>query len=183
MQIAQGAHNSFALAAALHGRAWALQRGDPAELLAIAERFLDIYRAANVHRGLAPGLIALAAGAQARLGNEPAALALLREAIVICRDDGTRPMAAAVLGFALSPLRRAGGPEVAAVLVGALDRGVLASVANFPGAPEGRVRVLTQLRDDLGDQQTDELAARGAAMSYDELIAYAVESLSKAASS
>ena len=61
-EIAQRAGNETFLANVLNGRAWALQRDDPEEALAVAEQFLEIYRRTGVARGVASGLTALAAG-------------------------------------------------------------------------------------------------------------------------
>ncbi len=159
------------------GRAWALQRDDPEGALAIAEQFLEIYRRTGVARSVAPGLMALAAGVRARLGDDHGALPLLRDAVVIARDDGTLPPAAAALGFALNPLCRTGHPDVAATLLGALDRGALAHVAGFPGTANARARALARVRDALGDDHAEQLVERGAAMTYEEVIGYAIEQL------
>ena len=167
---------------ALNGRAWALQRDDPVGALAAAESFLELSDNGKFHRGLAPGMMSLAASLRSRLGDDAGALTLLRDAAVIARDDGTRPQAAAALGFSLNPLCRTGRHEVAAVLIGALDRGAFAAAAHFPGAAEGRARTLARVADELGAPKTDELGAIGAAMPYDELIAYVIEQLGEAAS-
>ena len=129
-------------------------------------------------RSTVPGLMALVAGLRARLGDDDGALPLLRDAVVIARDDGTLPQAAAAFGFALNPLCRTGRPDVAATLIGALDRGALAQVAGFPGTADARARTLARIHDALGDEKTDQLVAHGASMTYDELIRYAIEQLS-----
>ena len=53
----------------------------------------------------------------------------------------------------------------------------MAQIASFPGAREPRERTLARVRDALGDEQTDMLLDRGAAMTYDEVIGYALEEL------
>jgi predicted ATPase/class 3 adenylate cyclase len=175
IQLVQRTGNQQVLANVLNGRAWALQRDDPQAALAVAEQFLEIYRRTGVARSVAPGLTALAAGLRARLGDNHGALPLLRDAVVIARDDGTLPTAAAALGFALNPLCRIGRPEAAATLIGALDRGALAHVAGFPGTADARARTLARVRDALGDDHAERLIERGAAMTYEEVIGYAIE--------
>ncbi len=177
MHLAQRSGNQQFLANVFNGRAWALQRDDPEGALAMAEQFLEIYRRTQVARSVAPGLTALAAGLRARLGDDEGALSLLHDAMVIARDDGTLPAAGVALGFALTPLRRTGRLEVAAIFVGALDHGALAHVANFPGAADSRTRAAARLRDALGAERAAVLEEQGAAMTYDEMIRYALEQL------
>jgi hypothetical protein len=177
LQLAQRTGNRHALLNALQGRAWALHRDDPAGALAVAEQFLEIYRASEAARGVAPGLMALAAGMRARLGDDRGALPLLREAVVIARDDGALPQAAAAIGFALNPWCRIGRWDVAAVLLGALEHGAFAQVAGFPGTADARARTHARIRDELGEETTDLLMARGAAMSQDEMIRFAIDQL------
>jgi predicted ATPase/class 3 adenylate cyclase len=177
IRLGRGIGNLMLLGNALNGRAWALQRDDPEAALHAAEEFLDLYRRHGIARSVVPGTTALAGGLHARLGDDDGAVALIHEAVVISRDDGAMPQAAAALGFALRPLCRTGRPEVAAILVGALDRGAVAHVARFPGAAEGRARALAQIRGALGDEQTNLLVDRGASMPYDEVIRYALDQL------
>jgi predicted ATPase/class 3 adenylate cyclase len=177
LQLAQHTGQEYALAHALYARAWALERDDPHEALASVEQFVDLYRRDGIFRGLAPGALSLAAGLRSRLGDHDVALPMLRDAVAIARDDGTSPQAAAALGFALRPLARTGHPDVAATLIGALDHGALARVANFPGSADARSRTLARIRDTLGVQRTDQLVEHGAAMDYDNLISYAIEHL------
>lgn len=177
LHLAQQTGNEQLLAHALHARAWALQRDDPEAALASAEQFLELYHRDRIFHSLAPGATALAAGLRSRLGDDHSAFPLLRDAVVIARDDGTTPMAAAALGFALRPLTRTGHADVAATLIGALDHGALAHVANFPGTADVRTRTLTHIRDTLGDEPTDQLVERGAAMTYEQIIGYAIDRL------
>ena len=179
LRLAQRLGNQTLLTGALNGRAWALQRDDPEGALAAAEQFLQVQRS-GVARNTVPGVLALAAGLRARLGDDHGALPALHDAMVIARDDGTLPQAAAVLGFALNPLCRTGQPEVAATLIGALERGALAQVAGFPGTADSRTRTLARIQDQLGVEKTDQLVAHGAALTRDELFAYALAALGTA---
>ena len=180
LQLAQRVGNQSLLTGALNGKAWALQRDDPEGALAAAEQFLEVQRASGVARNTVPGLLALAAGLRARLGDDHGALPVLHDAVVIARDDGTLPQAAAALTFALNPLCRTGQQEVAATLIGALERGALAQAAGFPGTADSRARTLARIRDTLGVEKTDQLVAQGAALTRDELFAYALAALGTA---
>jgi predicted ATPase/class 3 adenylate cyclase len=177
LALARRSDNVMVLSSAYHGLAWALQRDDPAAALAAAEQFLDLYREFDVSAGAACSVMALAGGLRARLGDDTGALALLREAVVVGRDQGVRPQLAAALDWALSPLTRAGRPTVAATFLGALTRGPLAGVGAFPGVDTARARMLARVRTMLGDQTTDGHVARGANMTYDDLLQYAIEQL------
>ena len=179
VELARRSGNRNLLANAHHATAWALQRDDPAAALAAAEQCLDLYRQSDIAAFAASSVMALAGGLRARLGDDPGALELLHDAVVVGRDQGTRPQLAAGLDWALSPLTRTGRPDVAATFLGGLTRGALAGVGNFPGVDAARARTLERVRAVLGDDQTDELVARGATMSYDELVQYAIHHLDR----
>jgi predicted ATPase len=176
-ELGRRSGNRSLLAAGYHATAWALKRDDPAAALAAAEQYIDLYRQFDVTAYAVSTVTALAGGLRARLGDDPGALELLREAVLVGRDQGTRPQLAAVLDWALSPLNRTGQPDVVATFIGALTDGALAEVGNFPGVEGARARTLERVRADLGDDKTDELVARGTAMSYDELVEYAIHHL------
>jgi hypothetical protein len=95
------------------------------------------------------------------------------------RDHGARPSLAAALDWSLSPLVKLGRPEPAATLVGALTGGPLAEVSAVPLGHGARVRTLERIRTALGDETTDTLVADGAAMTYDELVQYAIRHLDR----
>ncbi len=179
LEIARESQNVNAISGALQGTTWALRRDDPDAALAAAEEYIHLYHEFGVGIGSATGMMALAGGLRARLGDDIGALELLHEAVTLGRDQGVRPQLAAALDFALALLVRTGRPEVAATFFGALTGGSLADVGNFPGVAAARSRSLERVGDVLGDQ-TDTLVARGAAMSYDELTEYAIRELDPA---
>ena len=179
VELARRSSNRSLLANAHHATAWAFQRDDPAAALAAAEQYLDLNRQFDTGAFSASTVMALAGGLRARLGDDSGALELLHQAVVVGRDQGVRPQLAAGLDWALSPLIRAGRPDVAATFLGGLTRGALAGVGNFPGVDAARARTLDRVRAVLGDDQTDELVARGATMSYDELVEYALDHLDR----
>ena len=180
LELARQLRNVAVIAVAQHGLAWALQRDDPAGALAAAEQYIDLYHEFDVAAGSATSAFALAGGLRARLGDDAGALELLHEAVTLARDQGVRPQLAAAADWALSPLLRTGRPDVAATFLGALTDGPLADVSNFPGVAAARSRSLERVRSVLGDAKTDELVARGGAMTYDELVDYALNHLAPA---
>ena len=174
MQTAQRLGSPSMLAAGYHALAWASQRNDPDAALDAAEHCIAIQRATGVQRGTQSGALSLAAGLRARRGDDPGALELLHDALALARDDGTMPQAAAALTYAVRPLRHLGRDDAAAVFVGAMERGVVAGVAKFPGMQEGNARALARIRDALGNDKTDELVERGGALDRDELFQFAL---------
>jgi predicted ATPase/class 3 adenylate cyclase len=176
LELARRTRNVCVLCAALHGVAWARQRDDPTVALAAAEEYIDLYREYGVGTGATSSVLALAGGLRARLGDDTGAVGLFHEAITVARDHGVRPQLAATLDWSLSPLLRTGRAEVAATFIGALTNGPLAGVADFPLVAGNRARAAERSRTVLGDA-TDGYFGRGAAMSYDELVAYAIGEL------
>ena len=125
-------------------------------------------------------MLALAGGLRARLGNPAGALELLRGALLFSRDQGLRTQVAASLDWSLSPLTKLGRPEPAATFLGALTRGPLVEVGNFPEVDVTRTRILERVRAALGDNATDTFVAQGAAMTHDEIVVYALHHLTPA---
>ena len=179
LELARELGNTAMITAALYAVSWALHRADPAAGLAAAEECIDLYRRVDVNYGATSGVFSIAGGLRAQLGNDVGALELLQEAVIVARDQGVRPQLAAALDWALSPLFRLGRPEVAATFLGALRQGSLAGVGDFPGVAAARSRSLDRAREVLGDEAETHFA-RGAAMSNDELVAYAIRHLDPA---
>ena len=99
---------------------------------------------------------------------------LLRRAVAICRDQGIGPQLAATIDWALGPLLRTDQATVAARLIGALTDGALAGMSGFPGVDGARSRSLERIRASIGGEEADRLLAEGAAMTYDEVVAFAL---------
>jgi predicted ATPase/class 3 adenylate cyclase/tetratricopeptide (TPR) repeat protein len=177
LEMARRLQNPSLLHDAFHAMTWAYQRDEPAVALAAAEQGIELYRAGLAKGGTAAGLVAMAGGLRFRMGDPNGALELLREAVLAARDLGGRPQLSATLDWSLGPLVKIGRPEPAATLVGALTRGALADVGNFPLVAGGRARTLERVRVELGNDSTDRLVAQGAAMTYDEIINYALQHL------
>lgn len=177
LELARRSQNPYSLANALHANTWAHQRDDSAAALHTAEQCLEIHRRSPVNMGSSAGVLALAAGMRSRVGDSMGALSLLRESVVIARDQGARPQLASALDWALSPLTKIGRPEPAAVFVGALIKGSLTGVGDFPGVNSARMKALERVRSAIGDDRTDAMTAHGAAMSYDEIVEYALTQL------
>jgi tetratricopeptide (TPR) repeat protein len=180
LEIARRLQNPRLLADALHAMTWAYQRDEPAVALAAAEQCIALHRVGLAQGGATAGLLAMAGGLRFRAGNPNGALELLRDAVFAARDLGARPQLSAALDWSLSPLVKVGRLESAATLVGALTGGALANLGNFPLVAGTRARTLERLRTQLGDDAVDRLVAEGTAMTYDEIINYALHHLEPA---
>jgi predicted ATPase/class 3 adenylate cyclase len=178
--LARAVDSRRILAHALSSCAWSLQRSDPAAALERIDEFLslddDIPDAPIVQTVLSMG-----GGLRARLGDNVGALEWLHRAALASRDVGARPQLGALLDWSVVPLLKVGKPEVAATFLGSVTAGALADVSNYLFAGRySRARAIEGLRRRLGDAETDALLARGAAMTNDEITAYAIEQLAPA---
>jgi tetratricopeptide (TPR) repeat protein len=173
LESARRSQNPSALAIAYFATAWALQRDDPAGALTAAQQCIDLYHH-GYPAGAGLGVLALAGGLRARLGDPVGALDYLHEAVVVARDQGTRPQLAAALDWALSPLVKLGRLEPAATFVGVLTAGALAEVDRFPGVDTARARILDRVSKELGGQITHAYVDRGATMPYDAVVEHAL---------
>jgi tetratricopeptide (TPR) repeat protein len=175
LALARESQNPIALASAYFGLGWSLVRDDPAAALSAFEQYLDLYRSSGIGAGSAGSAYSLAGGLRSMLGNPTGGLEYLREAVVISRDQGLRTQVAAALDWTFGPLLRTASPQPVAIFIGALRDGSLAGLDEFPGVDAARDRALARVRAALGDDVTDRLLAEGAAMAYDDLVAYAVD--------
>jgi hypothetical protein len=180
LELARRVQNPSLLLSAFSAMAWAFQRDDPPAALAAAEQGLALHRDGLNANTIHAGLLSLAGGLRARLGDLVGALDALRESVIVSRDLGARPSLSAALDWSHGVLVRVGRPEPAAVFVGALTRGALADVGNFPLVATARTRTFDRVRAELGDDATDRLVAAGAGMTYDEIVQYALQHLEPA---
>ena len=87
-----------------------------------------------------------------------------------------RPQLEGALAYAIEIFTIMGAYESAAVLVGAARSGALTHVRTMTVPPERQQRSAGPIREALGDS-FDEHAALGAAMSFDELVAWTLATL------
>jgi tetratricopeptide (TPR) repeat protein len=163
---------------ALSSLAWSLQRADPETAIARLDELLEV-NDDDRFSGIQCTARALRGGLKARLGDQDEAFAMLHQAALIARDEGVRPQLGAVLDWAVLALVRTGRPDVAVVFLGILTHGALSDVSNYLLTGDyARDQALERLRSVIGDDtEVDALVARGAAMSYDEMVTYALEQL------
>jgi len=177
LALARDVQSSVLLSVAYHAVAWSVLRDDPVAGLAALDQFLDIYQSTGIGVGTAGSAYSLSGGLRSQLGNPIGGLADLRRAVVVSRDQGLRTQVAAALDWSFGALVRTGSPRPVATFIGALRSGALVGLNEFPGVDAARERALERVRRELGDDETDRLLAEGAAMPYDDLVAYALEQL------
>src|SRR5206468_4876315 len=108
---------------------------------------------------------------RARRGEPAQALSDLIEAIDFLEWLKMASTVEGALAYAIEVLTVLGHYEDAAVIAGAARSGSLQHVREMQVPHERRQRNTSPLREALGDR-FDEHAARGAAMSFDELVAW-----------
>jgi predicted ATPase/class 3 adenylate cyclase len=123
--------------------------------------------------------LALLAKLRAGRGEHAPAITALREGIVRGYDTGQVPnLLSYTLGYGVSAATNLGAWELAATLGGALTGGPLVwMVYGDPAHVAERDAALDRARVQLGPERYDAAHATGAAMSYEELIAYTLAEL------
>ena len=112
----------------------------------------------------------------ARKGERRDALASLHRSIVVQDWMKQRPQMEGALAFAIEILTVLGAYDDAAALAGAARSGALTHLRSMTLPPERQQRGARPLREALGDR-FDEFAAVGAAMNFDELVAWTLARL------
>ena len=168
------------LANVLNGRAWALQRDDPEGALEVAEEFVAIYRRVGVARERRTRSLRARQPASAPgSATTRVRFRLLRDAVVIARTMARCPpppprSASRSPRSADRPSRgRGGAPRRPRSWRPGPGRQV-------PGCTDARANAQLASMPALGDEQTEVLVERGAAMTYDDAIRYALDELADA---
>jgi hypothetical protein len=113
----------------------------------------------------------------ARRGDTKAAAGRLHSAIEILYERGRSPELDGAFGYGIEVFEVMGHPGHAAVIVGAVLDGVLQVLREMPLPPGRSTPDVRAMRDALGRPRFAELVAQGAAMTYDELVKWSLESL------
>ena len=117
---------------------------------------------------------------RARTGDLTGALEALRAAFTFFADIGDRPQLVAASSWGIRIAIRGGELETASVLVGITNDGPLAVLNNFPASrlADGDP-LLVRLEAEVGHDAYVTARARGAAMTYEEIVAYALGELDR----
>ncbi len=115
---------------------------------------------------------------RARGGDFRRATQDLRDAIVFCHETGQRPQLDGAFGYAVDVLVCLGRSRDAFVVVGAIVRGALQHLLEMSLPPErDPAAALAAARIAVTDQERRDAMARGAAMTYEQLVAWLVDVL------
>jgi hypothetical protein len=180
VRIGRELGNQFVLIGALHGLSRALARTDVDRAKAAAEESLELSHAStnSTHGSVA----AFAAYLRARTGDQVGAAEALGAAFLHFSEVGDRPQFLGAATHAIRILGRSGEYEVAATLLGVAVDGPLAALNNFPDLRlEDSDPLIGTIRRELGTARWARCRARGATMTYDEAVDYAVFELDRIA--
>jgi predicted ATPase/class 3 adenylate cyclase len=179
VKLARELDNPTALAIALGVFGLSSVRDDPDAAIQALEESIALTRIGAGDVIFATSL-ALVAPLRAHAGDLPGALAAAREAFAYAHDTDDLTAIAATLACLVELVYRSGYTESAAVLAGILDSDAFRPLL-YPNDPHllNRKRILEAARAQLGDEAYEGALARGAAMSYDAGLAYALAELNR----
>jgi len=104
----------------------------------------------------------------------------VRSGLVHASGEGSRTQVVGVLSDGIEVLARAGCDELGAVVAGAVGNPLREMYIALAGREhESQERAIQALRDRLGADRCAAVSARGAAMSYDEIVEYALAELDR----
>jgi ATP/maltotriose-dependent transcriptional regulator MalT len=169
--VARRRRNPSALAIALYAFGWASWQHDPDAALAALEESAELTRNGATESTFGPCL-AETARLLAKRGDLEGSFAPLREAITHTYQVADYSELVGVLWVATTVLADAGRAEATAVINGFITDGPVADFAIVYQGPERDEQVQAQerARAELGDATYDAAHARGAAMSYEEIV-------------
>jgi hypothetical protein len=177
LEAARRLGNPSQLAGMLWATGYALERQDPAAALRAFAESAALVRAGANDTNFGATLAHLAV-LRDQEGDHVGALGDLLEAVDYFERSGPRAELVVVIARASRLLADHGQPDASAILAGVLTVGPLASMA-ATNTGDRMVRASAAARQQLGDAY-DLAFRRGAAMSYDEAIAYAHTTLEHA---
>jgi predicted ATPase/class 3 adenylate cyclase len=178
LRIARRLANPSQLALALWITALTHEADDPDAALAALDEKIELVRAGanDVNFGAA---LAHIARLRDRNGDLPGALDALHKAVTHFQRVGPRAELVVVVAQLARTLASHGEAEPAATLAGAVASGPLAAMG-ASRTPQRMERATAAARSQLGDTAYRNAFARGAAMTYDDAIAYARTELDRA---
>jgi hypothetical protein len=174
LQIARRLGNPSRLALALYAFGLTFWQSDPADAQAALEEHIHIVRATGYTNVLAR-VLALHAQLLAHAGNLPEAVEALRDGLASAQMNGDLPAMAVCDARGAFVLAAIGEPEPAAVLWGAVTEGVLARLGALPpNEASDHGQLVAAVQSELGDHRYAAATSRGAAMTYEQITAFAL---------
>jgi hypothetical protein len=150
-------------------------QSDPTAARAALEEHVQLTRAVDYDQVSARVLALLAQLQAADGGDAPGAVATMREALSIAHIDDDRPASAVCLARGAIVMAAHGELETAAIFLGAVAQGVFAGLTVLPANEiSGQKQFMAAVRSELGDERYAAAAARGAAMTYEQIGVFAL---------
>ena len=178
LDLARRIENPSAIACALFNLARSIEHDDPVRALDAVERAIALGRAGAMPIVVGMALVDVARW-HSRMGDRVAALEALYDAISYANHAGSRGPVVEVLGAGAEILLRAGELSAATVLAGSLLQGALLAILVSQRDAELK-RALMAAHEGLGDEQYQRMFDRGASMSYEEVITFALDNVQRA---
>jgi hypothetical protein len=179
LELARRMGNPSAMSSALFNLGRSIEHDDPARALDAFEQAIALGRAGATQMMIGPALAGVAR-LRSNMQDRPAALETLYEAIRYTNLVGWRPMLADVLGPGAEILLRAGEGATATVLAGSVLDGALAMLNVSLERNASLERALAAAREEFGDEQFGRLFTRGAGMSFEEVVEFALDQVRRA---
>jgi predicted ATPase len=181
MKIARQLANPTCLTLAHFAFGWAWSNDDPDAALAAFDQSIALTRAGALD-GAYGAALCQAALIRARKGDERGAVEGLREAIAYSHDVGDRVNFSNAVNRGTEIVGRLGHAELSAVFGGIVAGQFLGTslIYELRGSESWEHEaVLDHVREELGDDAFAAATARGQAMSYDDIVAFALGELDR----
>jgi predicted ATPase/class 3 adenylate cyclase len=177
LEMSRRLGNQFLILQGLYALGLALWQTDPKVAQAALEEHVQIASAMGYDQLLAR-VLAVLAQLRARGGDPTAAVGALREAVECASTNGDRPAVAACLARGAVVMAAVGEPETAAVFWGAVTVGVFAALTVLPPKEiPGHSQFMATVQSELGNDVYTAAADRGAAMTYEQITAFALRTV------
>jgi len=154
------------------------EHDDPIGALDAFEQVITLGRAGAMQIIIGPALVGVAR-LRSRMQDPRRALEALYDALSYSDHVGYRPIVVEILGPSAEILLRVGQVELGTVLAGSLLEGALPAI-NVSSQRVNLETAMDAASDALGEEQYQRLFARGAAMSYEEVLEFALEHVNEA---
>jgi predicted ATPase/class 3 adenylate cyclase len=174
LDISRRLGNKPLLALGLYALGLASWQSEPMRAQAALGEYVQIIGTTGYDWAL-PRVLALRSQLHARAGDHPAALGDLRESIESAYINGDRPAIGTCVARGAAVMAAVGELETAAVFWGAVADGVFARLTALPpNEMPQHEEFVTTVRSQLGDDRYSAATARGAAMTYEQISAFAL---------
>jgi predicted ATPase/class 3 adenylate cyclase len=177
LHLAREMDNPSALASAFYAVGRATEHDDPATSLDACAQAVALGKAGANQLMVGPALIQIAR-LRCRMNARVEALDALHEGITYSKYVGYRPLVVQIMGPVADTLLQLGEVTSGIVIAGSLLHGSLDTISVPPEDPELQQN-LDRVRQALDEQQYERLIESGAAMSYEEIVEFALERVAR----